>query len=120
MIDGRNSDEDHERRERVAALILVGHLGWCAALLAASFVSAAAFCGGNDDCHGLWIFVWGIVWILGEVALLIPVIGATVYLVARVWRGGASGVPLIGLCALAAIPVLWVAVAVALELIGID
>jgi hypothetical protein len=118
MIDGRNSDEDHQRRERVAALILVGHLGWCAALLAAILVSAAAFCGGNDDCHGLWIFVWGMLWILGEVVFFIPVVGATLYLVARVWRCGVSRAPMTGLCALAVIPVLWVAVGVALDQIA--
>jgi hypothetical protein len=100
VIEESLSDRE---RERSAARVLVVHFIWFVFFLTAAFVSAAVFCGGNDDCYGMWIFVWGMPWLLGELFFAMPAIGATLYLLVRL-RAAPGKAVFIGLGALIAIP----------------
>jgi len=93
-------------RERSAVFVLIGHLAWWLVALVGATTSAISFCDGNDDCHGLWIFLWGMPWVVGELLFALPVIGAASYLSVHFWRGSRAA-PMIGLSTLVAIPVSW-------------
>ena len=79
MLDPQASERS---KERGAVTVLLVHLAWCLVWLTAYLVTAESFCRDNDDCEGLWLFMTGLPWMLGELLLAIPVIGATVYLTA--------------------------------------
>jgi hypothetical protein len=110
-IPGHDSDS---LRERTALRVLGGHLAWWLVFMAGSTVSAVSFCSGNDDCHGLWIFLWGMLWILGELVLAIPVLGACAYLFVSSLRGARRG-PAIGLALLVLMPATWLVAALLLN-----